>query len=124
MLPFGPIERNMGVCSGIAYAMQMFLNRFHVPNQIICGETGEDDDFKLHAWNLVQFNGQYYHIDATAGVSGPAVYIGAFMKDDREMRMTHRWTPPNSRPPPAGGLIMSLSKAISWNTSRNVCWLA
>lgn len=91
VLPFGPIERNLGICCGIAHAMHMFLNFFGVKNQIISGRTGEGDDAKLHAWNLVEFAGKYYHVDATAGVSGSSVYIGCFMKNDAEMRQTHYW---------------------------------
>ena len=91
VLPFGPIERNMGICCGIAYAMQMFLNYFKIPNRIINGEIKDGDDVKAHAWNLVEFNGKYYHIDATTGVSGSEVYIGTFMKNDKEMQQTHTW---------------------------------
>ena len=90
-LPFGPLERNMGICCGIAYAMQMFLDHFGVPNLIIAGETGEGEDKKAHAWNLVRFADQYYHIDATYGVSGSQVFVGCFMKNDAQMRQTHRW---------------------------------
>ena len=90
-LPFGPISKNMGICCGIAHAMQMFLNHFGVPNQIINGETGEGEDYKRHAWNLVKFDNKYYHIDATYGVSGSGVYVGSFMKTDADMRLTHSW---------------------------------
>lgn len=50
------------VCNGYAKAAQYLLNQFGIPCIIVNGNAGG-----LHAWNIVEIDGEYYHMDTTWG---------------------------------------------------------
>lgn len=50
------------VCNGYAKAAQYLLNNAGVPCIIVNGNAGG-----AHAWNIVEIDGAYYHMDATWG---------------------------------------------------------
>ncbi len=47
------------VCQGYAEAYALIMNRLGVPCRIVCSNENN------HAWNLVQINGNWYHVDVT-----------------------------------------------------------
>lgn len=49
-------------CNGYAKALSYILNRLSIPCTIAIGEC---DDGQLHAWNIIQLDDEYYHLDAT-----------------------------------------------------------
>lgn len=51
------------VCNGYAKAAQYLLNYCGIPCIIVNGTASEG----AHAWNIVEINGAYYHMDATWG---------------------------------------------------------
>jgi len=51
------------VCNGYAKAAQYLLNHMGIPCIIVNGKT----DGASHAWNIVEINGEYYHMDITWG---------------------------------------------------------
>ena len=51
------------VCNGYAKAAQYLLNDLGIPCIIINGTTNSDS----HAWNIVEIDGAYYHMDTTWG---------------------------------------------------------
>lgn len=51
------------VCNGYAKAAQYILNELGIPCIIVNGTTNGDS----HAWNIVEIDGAYYHMDATWG---------------------------------------------------------
>lgn len=51
------------VCNGYAKAAQYLLNDLGIPCIIVNGMTNGD----THAWNIVEIDGAYYHMDATWG---------------------------------------------------------
>lgn len=59
------------VCNGYAKAAQYLLNDLGIPCIIVNGTTNGDS----HAWNIVQIDGAYYHMDATWG--DPSYYSSA-----------------------------------------------
>lgn len=59
------------VCNGYAKAAQYLLNDLGIPCIIVNGMTNGDS----HAWNIVQIDGAYYHMDATWG--DPSYYSSA-----------------------------------------------
>lgn len=59
------------VCNGYAKAAQYLLNDLGIPCIIVNGRTNGDS----HAWNIVQIDGAYYHMDATWG--DPSYYSSA-----------------------------------------------
>ena len=55
----GIIYRKEGVCQAYAYAYQYILNQFGIECYIV------SSDSMNHAWNIVEINRRYYHVDVT-----------------------------------------------------------
>lgn len=90
-LPYGPLCRGEGVCEGISAAFKMFMDYFGVENRIIFGRAGEGSETERHSWNMVRLGDQWFHVDATAGIDGEGVYVGAFLKCDSDMEHMYLW---------------------------------
>lgn len=56
------------VCLGYAKAYQDLLSRIGIPSIVVSSEAME------HAWNLVQLDGQWYHVDVTWDDPSPDTY--------------------------------------------------
>lgn len=50
-------------CNGYAKAFQLLMQKFNIPCTIIRGTA----DNVFHAWNVIELEGKYYHVDATWG---------------------------------------------------------
>lgn len=86
------------VCQGYALLMQAMLEAAHISGKIIEGEAGG----LLHAWNLVQLDGHWYHIDVTwddpiSDHNNKGVYT-YYMRTDQEMKTDHQWKASNLIP--------------------------
>ena len=79
--------KNIGICSGISAAYKMFMDYYGITSRIVLGKA----DGGNHSWNMISLSNQYYHVDATFGITGDGVYVGSFMKDDTFMSDTHLW---------------------------------
>lgn len=53
------------VCQGYACATQYLLRQLGIPSTIVSGYANG----QAHAWNLVELDGEYYHMDTTWGNS-------------------------------------------------------
>jgi len=58
---YGALVEGKAVCEGYAIAFQRLMEAMGIPCYIASGVVQGED----HAWNLVQLNGQWYHLDAT-----------------------------------------------------------
>ena len=58
---YGALVEGKAVCEGYAIAFQRFMEAMGIPCYIASGTIKGEG----HAWNLVQLNGQWYHLDAT-----------------------------------------------------------
>ena len=62
------LEKKTANCDGISKTFEMTFNMVGVKTGVVTSEanskTGDG-----HAWNIVEFNGKYYYIDGTFGVS-------------------------------------------------------
>ncbi|WCF07595.1 transglutaminase [Paenibacillus thiaminolyticus] len=80
------------VCQGYALLVHAMLIEAGIPGQIIEGEAGGT----LHAWNLVQLDGSWYHLDATWDDPLPnrdgQIRYTYYLRTDEEMRGDHIWT--------------------------------
>ena len=56
----GALLKGTAVCSGYAKAYEAMLDAAGIPNETITGFAGG-----YHAWNLVQLDGHWYHVDTT-----------------------------------------------------------
>lgn len=58
---YGALVLDEAVCNGYAEAMALLLKCVDVQATIITGEAND----QLHAWNQVNIDGKWYHLDAT-----------------------------------------------------------
>lgn len=79
------------VCQGYALLLQALLEEVGIPSIVVEGTAGGT----LHAWNMVQVNGHWYHVDATwndpVTNEEDEVQYGYFMLSDAEMKQDHEW---------------------------------
>lgn len=76
------------VCSGYATLYMDVMNRLGIPCQlVICEDTGDGNG---HGWNLIQLDGQWYHVDLTWDDPIPDTYgyvsHDHFLKTSEEFR--------------------------------------
>lgn len=58
---YGPLITGKAVCEGYAKAMKFLLDRAGIECFVVTGTSKG----ALHAWNIVNISGRYYHVDAT-----------------------------------------------------------
>ncbi len=80
----GALLKGTAVCSGYAKAYEALLDAAGIPNVTITGYAGG-----YHAWNLVQLDGQWYHVDTTwddpTTRGGDYIRYTYFLKSDKVM---------------------------------------
>ncbi|MGZ9583941.1 transglutaminase domain-containing protein [Paenibacillus marinisediminis] len=95
---YDALVKGTTVCQGYALLLQMLLEEAGIPSIVVEGQAGG----VLHAWNMVQVDDQWYHVDATWDDPVPnkpnEVRHSYFMLSDLEMKIDHEWdmlkTPP------------------------------
>ena len=89
--PYSILMNQEGVCEGYALTTLLLLEAAGVNARYISGEAGEG----LHAWNLVQVDGEWYHLDTTWNDPLPdrpgEVRYDYFLVSDTTMRQDHTW---------------------------------
>jgi hypothetical protein len=80
------------VCQGYALLTYRLLNEAGIPDRIVEGTVSSG----LHAWNLVNLDGKWYHLDTTfddpvPDLRGRTTY-NYYLLTDKQMRKDHRWT--------------------------------
>ncbi len=82
--PYGALVEKKAVCQGYALAFQLFMNRLNINSIFVSSEAMN------HAWNMVQIDGQWYHVDATWDDPVPdtpgSIYYNAFLVSDTRIR--------------------------------------
>ncbi len=58
---YGALVKRQAVCDGYSHALQYLLKRAGIPTIRAFGVSQSQD----HAWNMVQLDGNWYHVDAT-----------------------------------------------------------
>ena len=58
-------------CEGIAKAVKVLLNAVDVKCIVVTGTAGKDGNMGPHAWNIVNIDGEPFHLDATWDISLP-----------------------------------------------------
>lgn len=63
---YGALVNGEAACEGYSKAMQLVLDRVGIENYVICGKvTNSKGESGPHMWNVVNINGDYYHLDCT-----------------------------------------------------------
>lgn len=58
---YGALMNGIAVCDGYAKALKLLLDQMEISSLLVYG-TARDIN---HSWNLVKFENEYYHVDAT-----------------------------------------------------------
>lgn len=86
---YAALVEKEAVCDGISKAMQMLLNEVEIQSIIVFGKV----DNIPHAWNIVNIEGENYHLDATSNVieidSKKYVVHNNFNLSDKQIETTH-----------------------------------
>lgn len=59
---YGVFVNHKAVCSGYSKATQYLMNKYGIECTLVTGASKKDD---LHAWNLINLEGDYYYLDIT-----------------------------------------------------------
>lgn len=86
----GALLKGTAVCGGYAKAYEILLDAADIPCETITGYAGG-----YHAWNLVQVDGAWYHVDTTwddpTSRGGDYIRYDYFLKSDKVMvNRSHR----------------------------------
>lgn len=80
------------VCQGYALLTYRMLELAGMKNYIVEGIAGKD----RHAWNLVQINGAWYHLDTTwndpIGSLPDDISYKYYLLNDQQMKKDHSWS--------------------------------
>ena len=92
---YGALVEGEAVCNGYAEAMALLLSCAGITNEVINGHA----DDELHAWNLVEIDGEWYHLDATWDdpINKNVILHTFFNVDDEVMAERHSWDRENYR---------------------------
>jgi len=97
----GAILNGSAVCNGYARAMKLLLNEVGIASEIATGEAKTERGAISHAWNVVNIDGELYHVDVTwddpisdAGVESEQVVYTYFNVPDEFIGIDHTWVEP------------------------------
>lgn len=110
------LQTGSAVCQGYSLLTYKLLLGAGIPNKIVEGTARpEGGTTQSHAWNLVQLNGLWYHLDTTWDDPEPSPQGGVstvyYMKTDAQMRHDHTWT--KSYPAASTNYAQTLSALVS-----------
>ncbi|KWX76115.1 transglutaminase domain-containing protein [Paenibacillus jilunlii] len=110
------LQSGSAVCQGYSLLTYKLLLGAGIPNKIVEGTAKPEGGVaQSHAWNLVQLDGRWYHLDTTWDDPTPSPEGGIstvyYMRTDAQMRRDHSWT--KSYPAASVGYAQTLSELVS-----------
>ncbi len=104
---YSALVAKTAVCEGIAELFWLLCQSQGIPCRIIHGVGGDGNEEELHAWNMVQLENRWYHLDVTWSLGDRLRPYKYFLKSDAFMKANgHDWLPglfpqaPTSEPEP------------------------
>ena len=93
---YGAMVNKKTMCRGYAEAMKLISECCGLKTQIIVGNAIDQNGENVsHAWNLVNVNGKWYHLDVThddpIGDDGKNIHYFYFNLNDNDIRKDHSW---------------------------------
>ena len=93
---FGALVNRRAVCDGIASAVSLLLGKIGIKCMTITGTSAIYGQKKVnHAWNIVEIEGKYYHLDTTWDISKHSMFdeyaYDYFLQNDENMAFDHDW---------------------------------
>lgn len=110
------LQSGSAVCQGYSLLTYKLLLGAGLNNKIVEGTAkAAGKAAQSHAWNLVQLEGRWYHLDTTWDDPVPSVEDGLstayYMRTDAQMRRDHSWNKPY--PAASVGYAQTLSELVS-----------
>ena len=89
------MHEKQGVCMAYALLFEKMMEELSIPCYYVVGKADGESDLG-HAWNMVQLNGEWFHIDATWNDLGSRtpnheIRYRYFLRDDDFMKRDHIW---------------------------------
>lgn len=108
---YAALTKGVTVCQGYALLTYRLLNEGGIQNRIVEGTVSTGP----HAWNLVNLDGKWYHLDTTfddpvPDVKGRTTY-GYYLITDERIGRDHRWT--KTYPAAVNSYGETLKKAVA-----------
>ena len=88
----GPLGQGVGVCEGIAKSVKILCDKLSIPCIIAISENNPEKHIKYrHAWNVIQINGVWNHLDVTFdnSLGKKEVRYDYFNLDDKSIFKDH-----------------------------------
>ena len=85
---YGALVEGKAVCEGYARAMQLLLKQCGISSTLVFGESVKSGE--QHMWNLVNVNGQEYHLDTTWNDSEDRTRHNYFNVTTQQISLSHR----------------------------------
>lgn len=87
---YSALVKKEAVCDGYAKAYKLLLDEVGIDSIVLTGDL----EGEPHAWNMVQIDNEYYHVDVTADnvEQGSNMYAihAYFNNTDEEIKLTHK----------------------------------
>ena len=100
----GSLLNRFCVCDGYARAFRLLCDQLHISCIVVSGTGHSAADTGPHAWNVVKFDSNVYHVDVTwdsnLGVVAGELSDYYFLRGDRFFFQDHSWDaslPPHSQ---------------------------
>ena len=90
----GTLLYGIGVCEGMSKAFKYLADRVGIKSIVAAGISNAHGNSDGHAWNIVELNGNHYHLDITFDATigdGKATRYDYFCLSDEEIRTNHSW---------------------------------
>ncbi len=93
---YGALVNHQAVCDGFASAFILIAQYFGMKGMLVTGKSSYHRTSKVeHAWNIMEYQGEYFHIDATWDANTyetSHIYsYDYFGLDDDEIAVDHDW---------------------------------
>ncbi len=90
---YAALSLGTGVCGAYSEAMKMLCDTVQIPSKVVFGDAYSTSGWTGHAWNQVQLDGAWYHMDVTfddpLGVT--TLRHNYFNVTDAEIQKDHQW---------------------------------
>lgn len=92
----GAIDRHhaQAVCEGISKAYKLLCDELGIPCIVVFGDVYTHHQWVSHAWNLIETERGFSHVDATSQLRASKEHgraIMDFLMNDKEMADKYRW---------------------------------
>lgn len=88
------MHEGQGVCMAYALLFEKMMEELHIPCYYVVGKADGESDLG-HAWNMVEIDGAWYHIDATWNDLGKRtkhdIRYRYFLRSDEVFKRDHQW---------------------------------